>query len=218
MNNAGHLEASGCSSSSTTTRCRSRRRSGAMSTYLSRLYAGEPFQDLDAPRPRARSRLLPPPLQEGAQARARACVKGMSRSGGTLFEELGFSYVGPIDGHDMDQLLAVLRARQGARRRAGADPRRSPRRARATPRPRPPPTSTTASRKFDVVTGAQAKAPSNAPSYTKVFARALIREAEADDADRRGHRRHARRHRPQPVRRALPASAASTSASPSSTP
>ena len=80
---------------------------GAMSKYLSRLYAGEPFQDLKAAAKGA-VKLLPQPFQEGAR-RARELVKGMT-VGGTLFEELGFSYVGPIDGHDMEQLVSVLRA------------------------------------------------------------------------------------------------------------
>ncbi len=80
---------------------------GAMSKYLSRLYSGEPFQDLRAAAKGA-VKLLPQPFQEGAR-RARELVKGMT-VGGTLFEELGFSYVGPIDGHDMEQLVSVLRA------------------------------------------------------------------------------------------------------------
>ena len=79
---------------------------GAMSSYLSRLYAGAPFQELKAAAKGAVS-FLPPPFQEGAK-RAKEMLKGMT-VGGTLFEELGFSYVGPIDGHDMDQLLNVLR-------------------------------------------------------------------------------------------------------------
>ncbi|PHQ84201.1 MAG: 1-deoxy-D-xylulose-5-phosphate synthase, partial [Thalassobium sp.] len=69
---------------------------GAMSSYLSRLYAGAPFQDLKAAAKGAVS-FLPPPLQEGAR-RAKEMLKGMT-VGGTMFEELGFNYVGPIDGH-----------------------------------------------------------------------------------------------------------------------
>ena len=76
---------------------------GAMSRYLSRLYAGEPFQDLMAAAKDAVS-LLPQPFQEGAQAGPASSSRAMT-VGGTLFEELGFSYVGPIDGHDMDQLV-----------------------------------------------------------------------------------------------------------------
>jgi 1-deoxy-D-xylulose-5-phosphate synthase len=96
-------------------------------------------------------------------------LKGMT-VGGTLFEELGFSYIGPIDGHDMDQLLPVLRTVR-AGDRADPDPRAHRRRARATPRPRPPRDGAMRTAKFDVVTGKQKKAPSNAPSYTKVFAK-----------------------------------------------
>ncbi len=81
---------------------------GAMSKYLSGLYAGTSpfaaFRDMAEGFERA----LPGPLRDGAR-RARQLVTGMP-GGGTLFEELGFSYIGPIDGHDMGQLLPVLRA------------------------------------------------------------------------------------------------------------
>ena len=82
---------------------------GALSSYLSRLYAEEPFQDLKTAAKGAVS-LLPEPFREGAK-RAKDMLKGMT-VGGTLFEQLGFSYLGPIDGHDMDQLLPVLRTVQ----------------------------------------------------------------------------------------------------------
>jgi 1-deoxy-D-xylulose-5-phosphate synthase len=150
---------------------------GAMSNYLSRLYTGEPFQDLLAVAKGAVG-FLPRPLQEGAK-RARELVKGMAM-GGTLFEELGFTYIGPIDGHDIDQLLAILRAVKAradgpvlihalTRKGKGYAPAEA-----ATDKYH-------GVSKFDVVTGTQAKAKSNAPSYTKVFAKSLIREAEADD-------------------------------------
>ncbi len=149
---------------------------GAMSAYLSRLYAQAPFQDLKAAAKGALG-LLPPPLQEGAK-RAYDLVKQMA-VGGTLFEELGFSYVGPIDGHDLDQLLAVLRTVKAratgpmlihaiTKKGKGYPPAEAARdRGHATGR-------------FDVLTGAQKAAPTNAPSYTKVFAQSLIRAAEAD--------------------------------------
>jgi 1-deoxy-D-xylulose-5-phosphate synthase len=150
---------------------------GAMSNYLSRLYTGEPFQDLMSVAKGAVS-FLPRPFQEGAK-RARELVKAVT-VGGTLFEEMGFSYVGPIDGHDMDQLLTILRAVK-----ARAD---GPILIHALTQKGKGYAPAEASRdkyhgvsKFDVVTGAQAKAPSNAPSYTKVFAQSLIREAEDDD-------------------------------------
>ncbi|MBR9844487.1 MAG: 1-deoxy-D-xylulose-5-phosphate synthase, partial [Rhodobacteraceae bacterium] len=149
---------------------------GAMSNYLSRLYAGEPFQELKSAAKGAVS-LLPEPFREGAK-RAKEMLKGMT-VGGTLFEELGFSYVGPIDGHDMDQLLPVLRTlHQRAtgpvmlhvitKKGKGYAPAENARdRGHATA-------------KFDVVTGKQHKAPSNAPSYTSVFGKALVEEAARD--------------------------------------
>ncbi|MBP9952462.1 MAG: 1-deoxy-D-xylulose-5-phosphate synthase, partial [Cypionkella sp.] len=72
---------------------------GAMSAYLSSIYAGQRFQELKSAA-KGMVSLLPPPLQEGAR-RAKDMLKGIA-VGGTLFEELGFSYVGPIDGHDLD--------------------------------------------------------------------------------------------------------------------
>jgi 1-deoxy-D-xylulose-5-phosphate synthase len=150
---------------------------GALSAYLSRLYAEAPMHDLKQVA-KGFVGLLPGPLQEGAR-RAKDMLKGMA-VGGTLFEALGFSYVGPIDGHDLDQLLPVLRTVQGratgpmlihvltkkGKGYAPAEMAADKGHARA---------------KFDVVTGEQKKTPSNAPSYTKVFAESLILEAERDE-------------------------------------
>ncbi len=150
---------------------------GAMSSYLSRLYAGDPFQELKSAAKGAVS-LLPEPFREGAK-RAKDMLKH-SVVGGTLFEELGFSYLGPIDGHDLDQLLPVLRTvkdratgpilihaiTKKGKGYAPAEEARDKGHGVA---------------KFDVVTGEQKKSPSNAPSYTKVFANALIDEASRDD-------------------------------------
>ena len=150
---------------------------GALSSYLSRLYAEEPFQELKAAARGAVS-LLPEPFQTGAR-RAREMLKSMT-VGGTLFEELGFSYLGPIDGHDLDQLLPVLRTVKAratgpvlihviTKKGKGYAPAEAARdRGHATA-------------KFDVLTGVQTKAVSNAPSYTRVFAQSLIRQAEADE-------------------------------------
>ena len=149
---------------------------GALSSYLSRLYAEAPMQDLKAAAKGFVS-LLPEPLQEGAK-RAKDMLKGLA-VGGTLFESLGFSYVGPIDGHDLDQLLPVLRTLHAratgpvllhvlTKKGKGYAPAED-----ASDRGH-------ARGKFDVLTGEQVKAPSNAPSYTATFAKALIAEAEAD--------------------------------------
>ena len=149
---------------------------GAMSSYLSSLYAGEPFQELKAAAKGAVS-LLPEPFREGAK-RAKEMVKHMT-VGGTLFEELGFSYVGPIDGHDMEQLLQVLRTVKDratgpimihaiTKKGKGFGPAEAARdKGHATG-------------KFNVVTGEQAKAVSNAPSYTSVFAESLLKIAALD--------------------------------------
>ena len=149
---------------------------GALSSYLAQLYAGAPFQDLKDAAKGAVS-FLPEPFREGAK-RAKDMLKGMA-VGGTLFEALGFSYIGPIDGHDLNQLLPLLRTvkdradgpilihaiTKKGKGYAPAEDAADRGHARA---------------KFDVVTGQQKKAPSNAPSYTKVFAQALLEEA-ADD-------------------------------------
>jgi 1-deoxy-D-xylulose-5-phosphate synthase len=140
------------------------------------MYAGAPFQDLKSAA-KGFAGLLPEPFQEGAR-RAKEMLKGMA-VGGTLFEELGFSYVGPIDGHDLDQLLPVLRTAHAratgpmlihvlTKKGKGYGPAEN-----AADRGH-------ARAKFDVVTGEQKKSPSNAPSYTKVFAQSLIAQAEND--------------------------------------
>ncbi|WP_225027936.1 1-deoxy-D-xylulose-5-phosphate synthase [Xinfangfangia pollutisoli] len=150
---------------------------GALSSYLSKLYAEAPMQDLKQVA-KGFVGLLPGPLQDGAR-RAKEMLKGMA-VGGTLFEALGFSYVGPIDGHDLDQLLPVLRTvharatgpmlihvlTKKGKGYAPAELSADKGHARA---------------KFDLVTGEQKKTPSNAPSYTKVFAESLLQEAERDE-------------------------------------
>ena len=149
---------------------------GALSSYLTQLYAEAPFQDLKEAAKGAVS-FLPEPFREGAK-RAKDMLKGMA-VGGTMFEALGFSYVGPIDGHDLDQLLPLLRTVKArahgpilihalTKKGKGYGPAEdSADRGHARAR-------------FDVLTGEQKKTPSNAPSYTKVFAEALMQEA-ADD-------------------------------------
>jgi len=150
---------------------------GAMSSYLSRIYAGEPFQDLYAAAKGAVS-FLPRPFQDGAK-RARELVKAVT-VGGTLFEELGFSYIGPIDGHDMEQLATILRAVK-ARADGPVLIHALTKKGKGYAPAEDSSDKYHGVSKFDVVTGAQKKAPSNAPSYTKVFAKSLIREAEEDD-------------------------------------
>ena len=150
---------------------------GALSAYLSRLYAEAPFQDLKSAAKGAQS-LLPEPFQEGAR-RAKEMLKGIA-VGGTLFEELGFSYVGPIDGHDLDQLLPVLRTVK-ARATGPMLIHVLTKKGKGYAPAEAAADKGHATAKFDVLTGVQVKAKSNAPSYTRVFADALIDEASRCD-------------------------------------
>ena len=149
---------------------------GAMSKYLIDLHKFTPFAILKDVAEGLEA-ALPGPIRDGAR-RARALVTGMP-GGGTLFEELGFSYIGPVDGHDMPTLLATLRA---ARSRAAG-----PVLIHAITKKGKgyAPAETSADKyhgvaKFDVDTGVQAKAKSNAPAYTSVFGNALTEAAARD--------------------------------------
>ena len=150
---------------------------GAMSSYLSRMYANEPLAKVKS-LAEGFEAALPAPMRESAK-RARQLVTGNLQGSGTLFEELGFEYIGPINGHDMDQLLPVLRA---ARARATgpvlihcctvkgkgyAHAENSADKYHGVS-------------KFDVASGTQAKSKPNAPSYTKVFGDTLTEEAARD--------------------------------------
>ena len=172
---------------------------GAMSSYLLGLHAFPPFAALKGIAEGFEAG-LPGPMRDGAR-RARQLVTGMP-GGGTLFEELGFSYIGPVDGHDMPSLLATLRA---ARARATGPVLIH---AVTVKGKGYAPAETSADKyhgvgKFDIVSGTQAKAKSNAPSYTSVFGRSLTAEAARGPEDRRRHRRDARGHRAGPDGRAI---------------
>ena len=151
---------------------------GALSGHLSRLLSGRPYVTLrNLGRTFAES--LPKPLEMAAR-RAEEFARGFV-AGGTLFDELGFYYVGPVDGHNLEHLLPILKN------------------ARDSDLDKPilvhvvtkkgkgyPPAEASADKyhgvvRFDVVTGKQAKPVANAPQYTAVFAKALIAEAEADN-------------------------------------
>ena len=149
---------------------------GAMSQYLSRLYANEPLARMRS-LAEGFEDALPGPVREGAK-RARQLVTGASGQG-TLFEELGFEYIGPIDGHDMSQLLPVLRA---ARARATGPVLIH---ACTVKGKGYAPAESSADKyhgvaKFDVATGAQAKSKPAAPAYTAVFGDALTEAAARD--------------------------------------
>jgi len=150
---------------------------GAMSAYLARLISGKTYRTLrDIGKQLARH--LPKFFEEKA-GRAEEFARGFW-TGGTLFEELGFYYVGPIDGHNLDHLLPVLRNVRDAE--AG------PILVHVVTQKGKgyAPAEISADKyhgvvKFDVATGTQAKSKSNAPQYTKVFAESLIKEARKND-------------------------------------
>jgi 1-deoxy-D-xylulose-5-phosphate synthase len=150
---------------------------GAMSAYLSRLISSKPYVSL---RHLAKdiAEHFPRPLKEAAR-RAEEYARGLV-TGGTLFEELGFYYVGPIDGHNLDHLLPVL---ENLRDIGGDKPvlvHVVTQKGKGYPPAEASADKLHAVSKFDVVTGAQAKAKANAPTFTRVFADSLIQEAEAD--------------------------------------
>ena len=150
---------------------------GAMSAYLARLVSGKTYRSLRETAKQVAQK-LPKFLAEKAR-RSEEFARGFF-TGGTLFEELGFYYVGPIDGHNFEHMLPVLKnvrdsidgpvlihvitqkgkgyapAEEAADKYHGVN-------------------------RFDVITGAQAKPPANAPAYTKVFAESLVEEARHDD-------------------------------------
>jgi 1-deoxy-D-xylulose-5-phosphate synthase len=150
---------------------------GAMSSYLARLVSGGTYRNL---RETAKQlgKKLPKFIYEKA-ARAEEFARNFW-TGGTMFEELGFYYVGPIDGHNLDDLLPILKnvrdmetgpilvhvVTQKGKGYAPAEASADKYHGVVT---------------FDVVTGAQAKPKANAPAYTKVFGESLIKEARADD-------------------------------------
>jgi 1-deoxy-D-xylulose-5-phosphate synthase len=149
---------------------------GGLSAYLARIVSSAPFLNLRDLAKKLANR-LPRPLADAAR-KTDEFARGMA-IGGTLFEELGFYYVGPIDGHNLDHLIPVLEnvrdAAQGpilihvvTKKGHGYAPAEQ-----AADKYH-------GVQKFDVVTGEQAKAPAGPPSYTGVFANALVAEAERD--------------------------------------
>jgi 1-deoxy-D-xylulose-5-phosphate synthase len=152
---------------------------GALSAYLSRSLSSTSFRSL---RHFAKDtlRILPDRLQKMA-ARAEEYARGIISGGGTLFEELGFYYVGPIDGHNIDHLLPVLQNLAKSDEPGPVLVHVVTQKGKGYA-----PAEASADRyhgvvKFDVATGVQQKSAPKAPSYTGVFAKALIAEAKADD-------------------------------------
>ena len=150
---------------------------GAMSAYLARLVSGKTYRSVREGL-KGIARKLPPYWHKKA-----AHMEEFTRSfftGGTMFEEMGFYYVGPIDGHNLDHLLPVL---ENVR-----DSKEGPILVHVITQKGKgyAPAEASADKyhgvsKFNVITGEQAKSKPNAPSYTRVFGQSLVREAQEDD-------------------------------------
>jgi len=151
---------------------------GAMSAYLARLASGDTYRTLrDAAK--QLGKLLPKSIYQRAAA-AEEYARSLVVGGGTMFEEMGFHYVGPVDGHNLDHLLPVLKNVR--------DAEHGPILLHVVTRKGKgyAPAEASADRyhgvvKFDVVSGVQAKAKPNAPAYTRVFGESLIKAADADE-------------------------------------
>ena len=151
---------------------------GAMSAYLSRLMSSRSFLSLrDAAARMAKH--FPAGIERTAR-RAEEYARGIL-TGGTLFEELGFYYVGPIDGHNLEHLLPVLRNVRDAEDPGPILVHVITRKGHGYAPAEASSDKYHGVSKFNVITGEQVKAPPGPPSYTRVFADALIAEAEADD-------------------------------------
>ena len=151
---------------------------GAMSAYLSQLISSKPYRSMRH-LGRELAKKFPRSIEKAAK-RAEEYARGLV-TGGTLFEELGFFYIGPIDGHNIDHLLPVLKNVRDSKEPGPVLVHVVTKKGKGYP-----PAEAAAEKyhgvsKFDVVTGTQVKAKAKAPSYTKVFAQALIKEAEVDD-------------------------------------
>ena len=151
---------------------------GAMSAYLARLISAKPYRSMRH-LGRVLAKKFPRPFENAAR-RAEEYARGML-TGGTLFEELGFYYVGPIDGHNLDHLLPVLRNAKSSRGEGPILVHVVTKKGKGYD-----PAENAADKyhgvsKFDVVTGKQLKPAAGAPSYTSIYAKALIAEAEQDD-------------------------------------
>ena len=194
--------------------CRSRRRSAALRNALARLVSSSKY--LDSAQARAEAR--PGDARPAPRLAARK-VEEYTRgwlTGGTLFEELGFYYVGPVDGHDVRALVEVLENVRDADDRADAGPCRDQEGQGLRARPRTAADKYHGVVKFDVVSGVQAKAAAGRAELHRRVRQGAERRDGARREGRRDHRGDAVGHRARQGRRGNSPTAPSTSASPSS--
>lgn len=151
---------------------------GAMSAYLSRLISSHSYRTMRHVAKTVANK-FPGPLKRAAR-NAEKFARGMAM-GGTLFEELGFYYVGPVDGHNLDHLLPVLRNVRDEKNSGPVLIHVVTRKGHGYAPAEDSDDKFHGVVKFDVMTGTQQKAKSANPSYTSIFAKALIAEAQVDE-------------------------------------
>lgn len=151
---------------------------GAMSSYLSRLVSSHSYRSLRHFAKVVASK-FPEPLMRLAKG-AEKHMRGMA-TGGTLFEEMGFYYVGPVDGHNLDHLVPILRNIRDEKSSGPVLIHVVTKKGHGYAPAEESDDKYHGVNKFDVATGTQKKSIANAPSYTKIFAQSLIKEAQHDD-------------------------------------
>ena len=151
---------------------------GAMSRYLTRLVSSKPYIGAREMGKKV-TEMLPPPLRHAAKRAEESARTAMGA--GTFFEEMGFYYIGPVDGHNLDHLLPILRNLQGGAHDGPVLIHAITQKGKGYLPAENSSDKMHGVKKFDVVTGAQAKGKIGAPSYTKTFALALIDEAKKDN-------------------------------------
>ena len=151
---------------------------GSLSKYLSRLTSSRPYRDLREVAKRI-TRRLPKPVEHAAR-RAEEYARG-ALSEGTIFEEMGFYYIGPMDGHDLGQLVSVLKNVRDSEQKGPVLIHVKTQKGKGYAPAESASCKMHGVSKFDVATGVQAKKASGPASYTSVFADQLIKAAEADD-------------------------------------
>lgn len=150
---------------------------GAMSRHLTRIVSSKPYLSAREIGKKI-TEILPSPLRHAAKRAEEGARHALG--GGTLFEEMGFYYIGPVDGHNLDQLLPILRNVRDSAHEGPILIHVITQKGKGYLPAENAPDKMHGVRKFDVITGAQSKAKIGAPSFTNVFANALIEEAKKD--------------------------------------
>lgn len=151
---------------------------GAMSRYLTNLVSSKPYINAREIGKKLFD-VLPSPVRHAAK-RAEEGVR-VAMGGGSFFEEMGFYYIGPVDGHDLNQLLPILRNIRDGHHEGPVLIHAKTQKGKGYKPAESSPSKMHGVKRFDVVTGEQKKSAASAPTYTKTFAKQLIKEAQKDE-------------------------------------